>query len=57
MSRIFQLRIPLDDYVEENYVGFHGLKNTGICTGNWNSTGDKLVGEIMAERLCQGFFN
>jgi len=49
---VLTLAPSLLDYATRNQVLLHGSKETS-GKGHWNQTGHRLVGELIAEKLCE----
>ena len=41
-------------YADQINVYFHGFANSGLGGGHWNAAGNRLAGEMMAEKLYLG---
>lgn len=52
---VISLAPELQTYAEQNHVFLHGFgKNIG--NGHWNANGNRLAGELIAKKLCEGAF-
>ncbi|MBB6143081.1 hypothetical protein HNQ77_001025 [Silvibacterium bohemicum] len=43
----------LADYTERNHVYLHGFYNTPPNYGHWNILGNRVAGDLVADRLCR----
>lgn len=50
---VLTLAQPLQAYADSHHVFLHGFTNTQMGTGHWNILGNRLGGELVAQRLCQ----
>ena len=51
--QVITLAPDLQDFAEYNNVFLHGFgKNIG--NGHWNSTGNRVAGELIAKKICEG---
>jgi hypothetical protein len=51
---IVEMAPDLQRYAETHHVYLHGFFNTPLNTGHWNETGNRVAGELLASRLCEG---
>ncbi len=49
---VLALAPELQRYAEAHHVYLHGFSNTPMGFGHWNVEGHRLVGELIAARLC-----
>jgi len=49
---VLNLAPPLLDYASRNQVFLHGSGETK-GTAHWNETGHRVVGELIAEKVCE----
>ncbi len=50
---VIVLAPELQDFAEHNNVFLHGFgKNIG--NGHWNATGNRVAGELIAKKICEG---
>ncbi|MGD1807855.1 SGNH/GDSL hydrolase family protein [Dapis sp. BLCC M126] len=54
---VYTLAGPIWDEVKKTGKCLHGFDNAVPCGGHWNIAGHKLVGEIMANYLCDRYTN
>ena len=50
---VLNLAQPLEAYAQQHHVYLHGFKNTTIGGGHWNVDGHRIVGKLVAEKVCQ----
>jgi hypothetical protein len=50
---VLTLAQPLQAYADAHHLFLHGFSNTQMGTGHWNALGNRLGGELVAQRLCQ----
>jgi hypothetical protein len=50
---VITLAPELQSFAEHNNVFLHGFgKNIG--NGHWNATGNRVAGELLAKKICEG---
>ena len=49
---IITLAPQLQEYAERNKVFLHGF-GENLGNGHWNSTGHRVAGELVAQKLCE----
>lgn len=49
---VLNLAPALQAYADQHHAFVHGFPNTRAGTGHWNELGHRLVGEFIAQRLC-----
>ncbi len=54
---VYNLAGPIWDEAKKTGKCLHGFDNAVTCGGHWNIAGHKLVGEIMANYLCERYTN
>ncbi|MGD1701349.1 SGNH/GDSL hydrolase family protein [Dapis sp. BLCC M229] len=54
---VYNLAGPIWDEAKKTGKCLHGFDNAVPCGGHWNIEGHKLVGEIMANYLCERYTN
>ncbi|MGD1715427.1 SGNH/GDSL hydrolase family protein [Dapis sp. BLCC M172] len=54
---VYNLAGPIWDKAKKTGKCLHGFDNAVPCGGHWNIEGHKLVGEIMANYLCDRYTN
>lgn len=54
---VFRLAEPLRTEAEKTGECVHGFENAVACGGHWNVKGNKIVGELMADQVCQRVTN
>ncbi|MDY7008641.1 MAG: SGNH/GDSL hydrolase family protein [Cyanobacteriota bacterium] len=52
---VYDLAGPIWNEAKKTGKCFHGFDNALPCGGHWNVEGHKLVGEIMADYLCEKY--
>ncbi|MBA3765754.1 MAG: SGNH/GDSL hydrolase family protein [Acidobacteria bacterium] len=51
---VLSLTRPLQSYAEQQKIFLHGFGRT-LGTGHWNADGHRVVGEVIAQKLCEWF--
>ena len=51
---VITLAPQMQAYAEQNKVFLHGF-GANISNGHWNQLGHRLAGELIAQKLCEGF--
>jgi len=52
---VITLAPELQEFAEHNNVFLHGF-GTDIGNGHWNVTGNRVAGELIAKKICEGAF-
>jgi hypothetical protein len=50
---VITLAPELQDFAEHNNIFLHGF-GSNIGNGHWNATGNRVAGELVAKKLCEG---
>jgi len=49
---VLALAPPMQAYADAHHAYLHGFSNTAMGWGHWNSLGNHIAGELIAQRVC-----
>ena len=50
---VLNLAAPMQAYADEHHVFLAGFKDTKLGVGHWNADGQRLAGELIAQKICE----
>jgi hypothetical protein len=50
---VLNLAPPMQAYADEHHVFLCGFKDTKLGVGHWNVEGQRLAGELIAQKICE----
>ena len=50
---VLNLAPPMQAYADEHHVFLCGFKDTKLGVGHWNAEGQRLAGELIAQKICE----